>query len=358
MVSSAAEEKIPPLFLVGCSRSGTTLLASLLEARFDIAAPLETHFIPYYTRLLWLWGDLSLRQNRERLVEELSIFLEIWTARNNPMRALSEYYDASLLAVVGQREEIVADTDSFAAIATRLFDLYAVKHDRTNWADFSSFYDVEPIADWGARFPDMRVIHIVRDGRDVALSWLKSWFRPSNLADAAERWAEHVAEKRHWGKEHPERYLEIRYEDLLHSPERVTEAIAEFIGLVPAPGPLDLQKGPAARVLSVGGTHDLLTGGIASANRDKWKREWSVRQQRFFEYLAGGQLEASRYLRVHTDITPSERLLFATWKWLSRPWRYFLAAFYLRKAKSILPLAIFILRRLGVPPGTIAGWLR
>jgi hypothetical protein len=358
MSQASGQNRIAPLFLVGCPRSGTTLLSSILEAQFNLAVPLETHFIPYYNRLLWLWGDLEQKKNRERLLEEIAIFLHIWTARNNPARSMEDYWEVSLLSIIDQREQIIQNEQSFGKMAVKIFDLYAARKGCQYWADNSSFYDVEALADWDGNFPDMQVIHIVRDGRDVTLSWLKSWFRPSNLADTASRWAAHVAEKQSWGANNPERYLELRYEDLLDSPDKVIEQIAGFIHLTANPGPLDLQNSPSAQVLSVGGTHDLLNGSIQSANREKWKKQLSLPEQRFFEYLVGPQLEKNHYPRQHPTFSKGVSWLFLLKKWLSRPRRFFLIDFYMRKAKSILPLLIFLARRLGIAPGTIIKWLR
>ena len=52
------------VIMVGAPRSGTYWVVDLLKSRFGIELPSETHFIPLFHRYLWLWGDLSRRNNR------------------------------------------------------------------------------------------------------------------------------------------------------------------------------------------------------------------------------------------------------------------------------------------------------
>ncbi|MBF0445626.1 MAG: sulfotransferase [Magnetococcales bacterium] len=351
-------DKMLPLFLVGSPRSGTTLLSAILEVKFNLAVPMETHFVPYYSRLLWLWGNLAIRKNRERLVEEIFIFLDIWTARNNPARSINDYWGVSLLSLMEQKEEIISAGETFGAIASKMFDLFAHNRGCDYWADNSSFYDVEPLENWDEHFANIHVVHLVRDGRDATISWLKSWFAPTNFSDTTMRWVEHVTEKKQWGVNNPDRYLEIYYEDLIDDPQSVIAKIGSFINATPNKVPIDLQKSPYGRVLGVGGTHDLLKGDIKRGNKGKWAKGMSVEEQKFFEYMAGNTLDLLSYPRLYKDCS-----MFFGWYYTVKRqicWfkRLFIKNFYLRKAKSILPIIIFVARRLGFSPQLIIKLLR
>ncbi|MBF0296123.1 MAG: sulfotransferase, partial [Magnetococcales bacterium] len=104
----SAASVAPPVFVVGCDRSGTTLLTALLESRLGLAAPLETHFIPYFARTLFLWGDLGRRRNRERLLTAIGHFLEILLVSSTPQLDPTEARSGTLLAVLPQAEAILA----------------------------------------------------------------------------------------------------------------------------------------------------------------------------------------------------------------------------------------------------------
>ena len=85
--------------------------------------------------------------------------------------------------------------------------------------------------------PDALVIHIIRDGRDVALSlerqhWIRTlpWDRGKELQAAALYWEWVINKGRENGKALGADYKEIHYEDLVQSPQEVLAGIGEFIG--------------------------------------------------------------------------------------------------------------------------------
>lgn len=338
-----------PLFVVGCDRSGTSLLTALLESGFNLAAPFETHFIPYFSRLLFLWGDLNRRGNRQRLLTDIHDFLEIWTRRANPVRSLDVVHPITLLATREASGAILDSSRSFGELTRHLFEAYARRHDKAGWVDNSSFFEVEPLADWDRHLPGMKVIHIIRDGRDVALSWLKTWFGPVDLADAARRWRDHVAEKRAWGAAHPDRYLELRYEDLLAAPEAVMARLSVFLERPLSDTAIRPQESASARVLARDGDHPLLGRALDPANREKWKRAMSEAEQRLFEWVAAGQLAACGYeVRFSGDAERWHPVLAAR-VIRSRLRRLFSRRCHLDRAKALLPLAIRLGRVAGLP---------
>ncbi len=79
-------------------------------------------------------------------------------------------------------------------------------------------------------FPDLRVIHMVRDGRDVARSYSRLGWVPSRRL-ALHLWFEHVNIARRTGRAlGPERYREVVFERLIEDPERELRGIVEFLG--------------------------------------------------------------------------------------------------------------------------------
>lgn len=80
-------------------------------------------------------------------------------------------------------------------------------------------------------FPDLRIVHMIRDGRDVARSFPRLGWLPSRRA-ALHMWFEHVGIARRAGASlGPDRYREILFEDLTRDPDRVLREILEFLGL-------------------------------------------------------------------------------------------------------------------------------
>ncbi|HEY1360064.1 MAG TPA: sulfotransferase [Thermoleophilaceae bacterium] len=84
-------------------------------------------------------------------------------------------------------------------------------------------------------YPDARLLHIIRDGRDVARSLVRQEWGPPGVAEAAEQWRSGVEDAR--AAAPPDRYREIRYERLLAEPEKEIADLYEW---------LELSTGPAA----------------------------------------------------------------------------------------------------------------
>ena len=107
------------------------------------------------------------------------------------------------------------------------------------------------IPELAALFPTARFIHLIRDGRDVALSYADVPFGPTNVAKAAELWANRVAKGLRDGRVLERgRYIEIMYTDLVEDNEGEIKDICAFIGVDFDPTMLDpkeAQKGALAR---------------------------------------------------------------------------------------------------------------
>ncbi len=97
-------------------------------------------------------------------------------------------------------------------------------------------------------FPDAQYVHLIRDGRDAALSFLRmpegtftrTWAHPDTAAEFACLWRTEVEAARELGRRvGPSRYLEVRYEDLVAGMEAVVKRICEFAHLPYEPSMLD-----------------------------------------------------------------------------------------------------------------------
>lgn len=335
-----------PLLIVGCPRSGTFLLCAFLEANFDIVTPTETHFIPYFQKYLFFWGDLRKKNNRVRLLSAVYEFLEIWVPRNMAGRDPKVAKRHSLLATKTEFETIVANSASYPELIQALFMAYAKLHGKAYSADKSAFFSVVPLRRLESSLPGMRVIHIVRDGRDVCVSWLKTWFPPRNLCQAAYLWGKHVTDKRTWGRENPGRYLEVRYEDFVVDPASVLLKLKGFMQMQPIAAPAPLEQTPLAKMLVTGTTHQQLGGGLNANNIGKGAAQLSIAEAKLVGSIAGDVLDEYGYA-----FGPAPK---TTWRGKIKTWvlihvaPLFQKMFYLRATKPILPLAILACQLFGI----------
>jgi hypothetical protein len=267
-----------PFFIVGCPRSGTSLLRDMLRSHPRISIPGESHFIPGFFRG---YGDPRDELEARRLAARILglHWVRAWRLRLTP-------------------DAFSADR-TFRQVVSRLFAAVAADEGRERWGDKTPHY-VREIATLIEIFPDCRIIHIYRDGRDVALSWLRVGFEPRNLFTAARLWREYVRAGRRAGRDlPPESYMEVRYESLLTRPEESMRRVCDFIGeafdpLVLVPNFTERQRmrrffgkkrpvrsGPRTRILP--------------ENFDKWRTAMAPSDRSLFESVAGDLLEELGY---------------------------------------------------------------
>jgi len=166
-----------PIFIVGCPRSGTTLLRDLLRSHPNLTLPPESQLIPRFYRA---YGDPS--SDREAWLRARRIL-------HNP-RIASWGISTSEAEFAGCR--------SFSRVIRRLFEVWAAKEGKPRWGDKTPHY-VRHLPLILRLFPEAQVIHIIRDGRDAALSWIRAGFEPRNLYVAARMWNDWVAKGRRDG---------------------------------------------------------------------------------------------------------------------------------------------------------------
>ncbi len=200
----------PAPFIVGVPRSGTTLLRLMLDAHPELAIGPETHFLPDLLARL-----AAAPHARQALVEAIA-GSERW-----PEFGLSA---AELAAAVRG-----ATPFSPAEGVRAFYRLYAARFGKSRWGDKTPGYllHMEAIQDL---LPEARFVHLVRDGRDVALSIRPLWFGPDTLEEAALWWQERIvlARRQAGALRH---YLEVRYEDLVTETAAVLRRICDFVEL-------------------------------------------------------------------------------------------------------------------------------
>lgn len=262
---------LPPIFVLGSARSGTTILARLLRTT-PWGEPFETHFIPKYHRLLPRFGDLNDRRSFVRLVSAI--------LAERPIAQRRLHVDpAALFDALTVRD--------YAHIVDAIGMAYARSQGQASWGDKTPDY-VAHVDLLHALFPDSRMLFIARDGRDVALSLLQKSWGPANVFSCARQWRREN-EPQPWRETLRRRgqLLEVRYEHLLAEPEATLATVMAF---------LDQQPSPAAL--------RELTSDVRRGNSQKWKREMTAAQIAVFEREAGDTLRRLGYEAQHEPRPP------------------------------------------------------
>lgn len=301
----------PLYFMVACPRSGTYLLSAILNQSGRIGFPTETHFIPLFPPYLWLAGALEHPAARRRAMRAIFVFLRIWLARAEEERDFAAMKRHSLLSLEGESEQIADAACNYAELVRRLFAAYALAQGAEMAGDKSAFFDHIPLERMDSAVSGQaRFIHIIRDGRDVCLSWLGTKVGPRTLAQAAQAWAQHVTGKRAWGALHPDRYHELRYEDLLTEPEKTLRGVCGFAGIPYSDALLGFHATSYARDIANSTTHARLSQPLDPGNLGKWRRGMTADEMTLFETIAGSVLADCGYPLTGSGLVttwPSER---------------------------------------------------
>ncbi len=210
--------KHSPVFVVGCHRSGTNLLYDTLLSAGGFA--IYRGYLPIYKTLIPRFGGLDRERSRKKIIET---WLRSKGFRRSGLEALA------LAAKLG-------DSRTGGDFMKIIMDGIAHTQRSTRWA----VYDPDNVlymSEIKRDIPTALFVHIVRDGRDIALSLRRmGGFRPSlwsrkpgNLLETALYWEWMVRKGRHYGSAIPADYIEVRYEDLVEDPQGTLASLGDFL---------------------------------------------------------------------------------------------------------------------------------
>jgi Sulfotransferase family len=282
-----------PILVIGAPRSGTTLLRIMLSSHPRIYIPPESDFIPR----LYL-GRIRAPMSRDRAVRDVQTIIA-------NRRFLREWRDA-----VPDPATFVAALPELtpAALLDAFYRAYAAQHGASRWGDKSPIYTryVPLLAEI---FPSAQFVHLIRDGRDAALSTLAAY--PDrfyvDMYFAARSWRQRVRAARHAGRAlGPARYTELRYEDLTADSEAALRPLCDWLGEDYAPAMCEPHK-LARELLRPRGRHAPVREPV-HANSGGWQSRMPLADQRLFHAVASDLLADLGYdVADRGPLSPAER---------------------------------------------------
>ncbi|MGH8824259.1 MAG: sulfotransferase family protein [Jiangellaceae bacterium] len=283
-------------FFVGSGRSGTTLVRAVFDSHPDLAIPDEVSFVIRYARPHYAFRYGWPRRFDAAACTDLILANTAFRRWGLP------------------RAEVVATLSEppardFPDAVRRLYALWASSRGKARYGDKTPMH-VLHITRLARMFPEARFVHVIRDGRDVAMSYVDVTWGPSTIDDAAVEWRRRVSAGRRAGRRlGPDRYREIRYEHLVEDPERVVREVCGFIEL-PWDESLLRYHERAGEVISATrfpDAHQRLRLPPTPGLRD-WRREMDPGDVSRFEAIAGPLLEELGYGRAATRPTVAGRI--------------------------------------------------
>jgi hypothetical protein len=289
----------PPLIVLGVRRSGTTLLRVMLDRNRALAVPDESYFVPQLAR-------------RHRGRVDPAAFVD-------DLRRLPTLVEWGLSpdAVSARLREGMTTGEAIAAV----FAAYAAERGKARWGDKTPLYmQYLPLLE--RLFPRAAYVHLIRDGRDAAMSFLDvpsgimtaGWGHPRDAGGFAAQWASEIRAARALGERVGERYLEVRYETLVASPGEELGRVCGFAALEYD----DAMLGYVGQTDSARKEHQRRLDEPPRVGVRDWRSEMPPADVAAFESVAGDVLGELGY---DVSTRGSDRRRLAAYEAKSRAWR-------------------------------------
>lgn len=295
-----------PFFIIGHPRSGTTLLRFMLASHPRLFIPEESGFIPFLVGKDKLNSRLTLNEckNILRRIGKLNI---LWKDKVNDISSFCSSLPEPRLSI----------------LLDQVFRNYSSDKPIIRWGDKTPLY-IQYINVINEIFPDAQFIHLIRDGRDAALSAQKKW--PENavymdLFYLLNNWVRNVESGKKAGSWlGSDRYFELRYETLVTCPMETLFDLCVFLNEKFDKSMLDHtilanEIGPGPD------DHTEVLNPVTTSSVARWKTKMSPFEKKISDRIAGSLLSRLGYqLSGESDFSRTEYLNYLT---LSTKFRFF-----------------------------------
>lgn len=275
------------LQFIGTQRSGSNLLRVMLNQLPELSAPHPPHILKTFIPLLPGYGDLQKTENLEQLTTDVCEWVN-----SNPVSWAPFVADPVVVARQRKSEDLLG---TFVAISegkaySEGAEIWCCKSMETvAYVDLLERSGLKPL-----------YIHLFRDGRDVALSFMKAVVGPKHIYALAKKWEFEQRLALQLSKDMPQdRFFSLKYEDLIDQPEAELKRLCTAIGVPFREEMLSyFQSGESERTARAGRMWENLSKPVMSANKEKFIRELTPEQLEIFEQVAGDMLTQLGYRRV------------------------------------------------------------
>jgi hypothetical protein len=305
-----------PVFIVGCDRSGTTLLRLMLNQSAVLYITPETKFLTSLEQNKAIYGDFCHSYQRHFLIRDLQTNYATAKTFTFPVFGLT----------VAEAEQALAQAapTNFVGAAQAVFQASVSKKNKQRWGDKTP-HQVQEITSLSKAFPDAQFVHVIRDGRDVAMSMRKAGWLKGNMLAIAQYWQKQIQAGITAGrslKNSKNCYYEVYYEQLLQQPEVTLKNLCAWLHLEYTPQMLEYYRDADANIQPEHSNLFKLNRKPIDASRAyAWKSQLSHRDIADFESIASNLLSALGYELSGAKISLKTKLI-RTLKSLLTPFLY------------------------------------
>lgn len=250
-----------PCFVVGSPRSGTTLMSVLLGRHSEIAATPETEFLSH----LWFAGKLDTGTTASGTHQQV---IEVgW--RHCP--ALEDLH----LDRVDVLRRFERHEPTQAGLLRAILEEFAVQQQRKTVVEGTPHHlrFVPTLAKW---FPEAKFVCMMRDGRDYAESMLAEDWSGNSRAYLASLWAHNAELADRYRREFADRFLVVRYEDLVARPRNEVARVCAFVDIEEEPQMIEAGAPSSAVPPRLADRKQRELSPIDASSVGRWKRRTSA----------------------------------------------------------------------------------
>ncbi len=255
------------VFIGGCDRSGTTLLASMLGCATGAIVTPESQF------------KYDILDNFEHCKHSDSLWrLKMWGISYS---VLTDYVKKAKDGKLLLQGLVYAYAKSVGADSKPLL-----------WIDHTPA-NIRNVISLAAHFQDAKFVHIIRDGRAVATSVMPLEWGPNNILDAADWWLGKLSFGLAACSILPNMVKMIKYEALVEHPERELRNLCAFLDIEYSE---KMPTGQGFRVPGYTRKQHVLVGRRPDVSRlYAWSDNLTAREVGLFEFKAGEMLRLMEY---------------------------------------------------------------
>ena len=276
-----------PILLLSSERSGSNLIRVMMGSHREVSAPASAQVIKTLVPLIALYGRVDGKV-AERIAGDMIRILETQLGSWTQPPTVSEIVNG------------VEGVPSFGKVLMALYGTAMREAGKTRI--FIKDNGIIPHAfALSALYPDAHFVYLVRDPRDVALSWKRSPGHPGGVREAARMWVREQTQALQFlaireGSSNP--VILIRYEDLVASPREVLEGLLKQLGLDFDEEMLRFHEGEEAQraATTMSGWANLQEPLLAN-NCGKYKEGLSAKEIEAVERIAGAPMKQLGYLK-------------------------------------------------------------
>lgn len=276
-------------FLIASERSGSNLITKMMDAHPEICGPSPLHILRVMGTAYFRYGDLSVSSNWEKVLDDVALMLK------------SNF--AQWRSIISRKGlERMAEPGDLPGLMRGIFAAEATAHGkRAIFIKELWTYQYISFLDWC--FPNAKYVYLVRDPRDVALSWRNNPIHSGGVVAASRQWQidQHVS--LNWFKplEDQGRAVLVRYEELVSQSEHTLTRICELLGVEYSPKMLSFHENKLTQKNAESNKlWQNLAKEIIPDNFNKFKEEMTRREIAICEKFCQSLMEYFGY-KVFTD---------------------------------------------------------